>query len=113
MNSPGLDFSVTNAVIKIQDKSGAPKAKFLTGGANALLIIVMVGLVGGILWNLVTWFLGLPSSSLHALFGLISAAIAAVGVRRCHLGGRRQQARWCCVVRIGPGCSTFAERNWR
>ncbi len=38
-------------------------------GGQALLIIVFAGLVGGILWNLVTWLLGIPSSSSHALFG--------------------------------------------
>lgn len=36
--------------------------------------------VGGIVWNLLTWLLGLPSSSSHALFGgLIGAAIAGLG----------------------------------
>ncbi|MFD3509107.1 anion permease [Nocardia sp. NPDC058666] len=45
-----------------------------------LLVIVFAGLVGGILWNLFTWLLGLPSSSSHALFGgLIGATIAALG----------------------------------
>ncbi|MGV9410199.1 anion permease [Nocardia sp. NPDC003693] len=47
---------------------------------KALLDIVFAGLVGGILWNLFTWLLGLPSSSSHALFGgLIGATIAALG----------------------------------
>jgi len=31
--------------------------------------VVFAGLTGAILWNLTTWFLGLPSSSSHALFG--------------------------------------------
>ncbi|MFI5780384.1 anion permease [Nocardia sp. NPDC051570] len=45
-----------------------------------LLEIVFAGLVGGILWNLLTWLFGLPSSSSHALFGgLIGATIAALG----------------------------------
>ncbi|MET7770691.1 inorganic phosphate transporter [Nocardia sp. NPDC005366] len=45
-----------------------------------LLVIVFAGLVGGILWNLLTWLFGLPSSSSHALFGgLIGATIAALG----------------------------------
>ncbi|WP_227979570.1 inorganic phosphate transporter [Nocardia spumae] len=49
------------------------------GGAD-LLTIVFAGLVGGILWNLLTWLFGLPSSSSHALFGgLIGATIAALG----------------------------------
>ncbi len=42
--------------------------------------MVFAGLTGAILWNLTTWFLGLPSSSSHALFGgLIGAAIAYAG----------------------------------
>lgn len=48
---------------------------------SALLTVVFAGLVGGILWNVFTWLLGLPSSSSHALFGgLIGAAIAALGM---------------------------------
>lgn len=42
--------------------------------------IVLAGLVGAILWNLLTWLLGLPSSSSHALFGgLIGAVIVGAG----------------------------------
>ena len=42
--------------------------------------MVFAGLSGAILWNLTTWFLGLPSSSSHALFGgLIGAAITYSG----------------------------------
>ena len=43
--------------------------------------LVLAAVAGAIVWNLVTWRLGLPSSSSHALFGgLIGAMIAAVGV---------------------------------
>ncbi|WP_084531633.1 inorganic phosphate transporter [Nocardia miyunensis] len=49
-------------------------------GGRDLLAIVFAGLVGGILWNLLTWLLGLPSSSSHALFGgLIGATVIALG----------------------------------
>ncbi|CAN5306722.1 inorganic phosphate transporter [soil metagenome] len=73
-------LTVTNAVIKVQDSDGAPRSEFLADGGQALLIIVLAGLVGGILWNLLTWLLGLPSSSSHALFGgLIGATIAGLG----------------------------------
>src|SRR5207247_9652747 len=42
--------------------------------------IILAGLVGAMTWNLVTWFLGLPSSSSHALIGGIAgAAVAAAG----------------------------------
>jgi PiT family inorganic phosphate transporter len=41
------------------------------------LIIVLAGLLGAIIWNLGTWWFGLPSSSSHALIGgLIGAALA-------------------------------------
>ena len=73
-------LTVTNAVVKIQDSSGAPKASLLAHGGFALLLIVLAGLVGGIVWNLLTWLVGLPSSSSHALFGgLIGATIAGLG----------------------------------
>jgi PiT family inorganic phosphate transporter len=44
------------------------------------LTVVFGGLVGGILWNLSTWFLGIPSSSSHALIGgVIGATLARAG----------------------------------
>ena len=42
--------------------------------------VVAAALIGAIVWNLITWWLGLPSSSSHALIGgLLGATIAAVG----------------------------------
>jgi len=73
-------LTVTNAVVKIQNSNGTPKPELLTNGGTALLLIVLAGLVGGIVWNLLTWLLGLPSSSSHALFGgLIGATVAGLG----------------------------------
>ncbi|MFF5131162.1 anion permease [Streptomyces syringium] len=47
--------------------------------------IIFAGLVGAIVWNLLTWLAGLPSSSSHALFGgLIGATIASVGTDAVH-----------------------------
>jgi PiT family inorganic phosphate transporter len=46
------------------------------GGVQISPTMILAGLIGAIVWNLVTWLLGLPSSSSHALFGgLIGAAI--------------------------------------
>jgi inorganic phosphate transporter, PiT family len=45
------------------------------------LQVVSAALVGAVVWNLVTWRFGIPSSSSHALFGgLIGAMIASAGV---------------------------------
>jgi inorganic phosphate transporter, PiT family len=44
------------------------------------LTVVAAGLTGGIIWNLLTWLLGIPSSSSHALIGgVIGSTIAASG----------------------------------
>ena len=43
--------------------------------------LVLAALVGAITWDLVTWYLGLPSSSSHALIGgLVGAAVTKAGV---------------------------------
>lgn len=55
-------------------------AKGLVDANLVSLEIVFAGLVGGITWNLLTWLLGIPSSSSHALIGgVIGAMLAAVG----------------------------------
>jgi PiT family inorganic phosphate transporter len=42
--------------------------------------IIFAGLVGAILWNVTTWFFGIPSSSSHALVGgVVGAVLAGVG----------------------------------
>ena len=49
-------------------------------GVQITPTLILAGLIGAIVWNLVTWLLGLPSSSSHALFGgLIGAAIVGAG----------------------------------
>ncbi len=74
-------ITVTNAVIRIQNADGTPRAELLAAGGFPLLLILLAGLSGAIMWNIITWLWGLPSSSSHALFGgLIGATIASVGL---------------------------------
>ncbi|WP_139003809.1 inorganic phosphate transporter [Arthrobacter crystallopoietes] len=50
------------------------------GGIQISPVMIFAGLIGAIVWNMITWLLGLPSSSSHALFGgLIGAAIVGAG----------------------------------
>ena len=43
--------------------------------------VILAGLIGAIIWNLITWYFGLPTSSSHALFGgYAGAAVAKAGV---------------------------------
>lgn len=65
-------------------------AKTISGGFfdDSLITapIVLAGLVGAIVWNLLTWLLGLPSSSSHALFGgLIGAVVVGAGIASINL----------------------------
>lgn len=62
-------------------------AKTISGGLiNEQLVVILpeyifAGLVGAIIWNLLTWLVGLPSSSSHALFGgLVGAVIVGAGM---------------------------------
>ena len=66
-------------------------AKTISSGLvnDALIspVVIFAGLVGAILWNLVTWLFGMPSSSSHALFGgLIGATIVAAGTSAVNFG---------------------------
>ncbi|MFT4214314.1 MAG: inorganic phosphate transporter [Microbacterium sp.] len=53
----------------------------------AFLPIIFAGLIGAITWNMLTWLLGLPSSSSHALFGgLIGATLVGVSAAAIDFG---------------------------
>jgi PiT family inorganic phosphate transporter len=61
-------------------KVAATVAKGIVDPDAITLKIVLAGLVGAITWNLITWYLGLPSSSSHALIGgVVGSAVAATG----------------------------------
>src|SRR5260221_2664263 len=61
-------------------KVAATVAKGIVDPSVITLNVVLAGLVGAITWNLITWYLGLPSSSSHALIGgIIGSGVAAAG----------------------------------
>ncbi|HEU4902331.1 MAG TPA: inorganic phosphate transporter, partial [Flavisolibacter sp.] len=48
---------------------------------NVMLVVVLSGLIAAIIWNLLTWWFGIPSSSSHTLIGgFAGAGIAAGGM---------------------------------
>ncbi len=50
--------------------------------------VIMAGLIGAITWNIITWYLGLPTSSSHALMGgYAGAAVAKAGFGSILYGG--------------------------
>ena len=85
--------------------------------------VILAGLVGAIVWDLITWCFGLPTSSSHALIGgFAGAAIATGRLRRDHLrragprrvvsmfalAGRRPRPRLRAHDRASPGSSARA-----
>jgi PiT family inorganic phosphate transporter len=62
--------------------------KGIVDSSVVTLPIILAALVGAIAWNILTWLLGLPTSSSHALIGgLVGSAVAAVGVGAVHVWG--------------------------
>lgn len=71
---------------------GTAVAKTIGSGMINLSIVtprvIFFGLVGTIIWNLITWWLGLPTSSSHALIGgYAGAAVAKAGFGAIILSG--------------------------
>jgi PiT family inorganic phosphate transporter len=64
---------------------------------KAGLVVIISALVGAITWNLITWYLGLPSSSTHALVG----ALAGAAIAASHgLGGVKASQFWKTVLSL-------------
>jgi inorganic phosphate transporter, PiT family len=71
-------FNFVGAFVSL--KVATTIAKGIVSTADVTLPVVFAGLVGAIVWNLITWYRGLPSSSSHALIGgLVGAAFVADG----------------------------------
>lgn len=82
--------TVTKDVLKIQDTKTGTLLPAIDPKLG--LLIIFAGLIGGILWNLLTWLFGIPSSSSHALFGgLVGAGLAALGVAGVNWSGLTQK----------------------
>ncbi len=59
--------------------SGIVDPSLMKGGVSGVLVI-LAALIGAILWNLITWYFGIPSSSSHALIGgLVGAFLFSWG----------------------------------
>lgn len=103
--------TVTKDVLKIQDtKTGAllPAIDPSLG-----LLIIFAGLIGGILWNLLTWLFGIPSSSSHALFGgLIGAGLAALGIAGVNWSGITQKILIPAVASPVIACMVATCGTW-
>ena len=82
-------------------------AKAVSGGmvdASAINpMVILAGLLGAIIWNLITWYWGLPSSSSHALIGgFCGAAITHGGLSTLILGWNSKIALTIYFILLSP-----------
>jgi PiT family inorganic phosphate transporter len=89
--SPRVAVIIAGALNLVGAFLSVEVAKTISSGlvdeAKITPIVIFAGLVGAIIWNLLTWLLGLPSSSSHALFGgLIGASLVAAGTGAVNFG---------------------------
>jgi PiT family inorganic phosphate transporter len=61
----------------ISTKVASTIGKGIVDASNVTQMVVLAGVSGAIIWNLVTWYYGLPSSSSHAIIGGIMGAVFA------------------------------------
>ncbi len=80
----GLNFVGAMISTKVASTIG----KGIVDPVNVTQMVVLAGIVGAIIWDLITWYYGLPSSSSHAIIGgLMGAVIAHTGMATLHWKG--------------------------
>ncbi|MGQ9645667.1 MAG: anion permease [Thermodesulfobacteriota bacterium] len=81
-------FLFGTAVAETIGKNIIDASTFNPAALDISVALIMAALVGAILWNLITWFFGLPSSSSHALIGgMVGAVLVAYGSDKILWGG--------------------------
>lgn len=72
----------------ISTKVAATIGKGIVDKDNVTQMVVLAGILGAIIWDIITWYYGMPSSSSHAIIGgLIGAVMAHAGSAALHWGG--------------------------
>ncbi len=72
----------------VSTKVASTIGKGIVDANNVTQLVVLAGILGAILWNLITWYYGMPASSSHAIIGgLMGAVIAHSGAGTLHWKG--------------------------
>ena len=97
----GLNF----AGAMISTKVAATIGKGIVDANNITQMVVLAGIIGAIIWDLITWYYGLPSSSSHAIIGgLMGSVIAHAGTSAHHWAGLE---KIILALLISPILGTF------
>ncbi len=87
----GVAFTIVNLL---------PVELLVDARSNAALVMVVSLLLAGVLWNLSTWYLGLPVSSSHTLIGSILGVGIANGL---WMNAGWVGVKWSAAVKVGLG----------
>lgn len=80
----GLNFAGAMISTKVASTIG----KGIVDKDNVTQMVVLAGVIGAIIWDLITWYYGLPSSSSHAIIGgIMGAVFAHAGLGALKWGG--------------------------
>ncbi|MBP1727859.1 MAG: pit [Deltaproteobacteria bacterium] len=72
----------------VSTKVAATIGKGIVDKDNITQMVVLAGILGAIIWDIITWYYGLPSSSSHAIIGgIIGAVLAHAGSAALHWAG--------------------------
>jgi PiT family inorganic phosphate transporter len=72
----------------VSTKVAATIGKGIVDKDNITQMVVLAGILGAIIWDIITWYYGLPSSSSHAIIGgIIGAVMAHAGSAALHWAG--------------------------
>jgi len=75
----------------ISTKVAATIGKGIVDANNVTQMVVLAGVTGAIVWDLITWYYGLPSSSSHAIIGgIMGSVIAHAGAAALHWTGLKK-----------------------
>ena len=107
--SPGQAILMAAALNFLGAMTGTAVAKTVGAGwstrRHATELAVVAALLAAIIWNLITWYRGIPSSSSHALIGgILGAASRTAGLDAPELGrggGQGARCRWCSRRSVG------------
>jgi len=89
----------------ISTKVAATIGKGIVDKDNVTQMVVLAGILGAIIWDIITWYYGLPSSSSHAIIGgLMGAVWAHAGMTALHWAGLQ---KIILALLISPILGTF------
>ncbi len=75
----------------ISTKVATTIGKDIVDKDNVTQMVVLAGITGAIIWDLITWYYGLPSSSSHAIIGgIMGSVIAHAGISALHFEGLKK-----------------------